>query len=80
MYMPGARRIPEASAVQVDENPSSEDRSTKMTPENRIMKTETYLYSVKRNELAPSRMASCSSATFSSICGSRGFGWRANPR
>jgi hypothetical protein len=33
------------------------------------MNTLTYLYSVNRKELAPSLMAACRSATFSSICG-----------
>ena len=68
LYSPGARSTPEASLVHVEENPSSDESRTKMIPEKRIMKIETYLYSVKRNELAPSRIASWSSAAFSSIC------------
>ena len=35
------------------------------------MKMLTYLYSVNRNELAPSEMACCRSAAFSSICAAR---------
>ena len=32
------------------------------------MKTPMYLYSVNRNEVAPSEMASCKSAAFWTIC------------
>jgi len=67
LYNPGARKIPASSSFHVEENPSSELRNTKITTENSAMKTLTYLYSVNRKLFAPSLIASCKSAAFSSI-------------
>jgi hypothetical protein len=67
LYSPGARKIPASSSFQVEEKPSSELSNTKITTENKAMKILTYLYSVNKKLFAPSLIASCNSAAFSSI-------------
>jgi len=74
LYRAGARSIPVfLSRCQAVEKPSSELRRTKMKTEKKAMKTPMYLYSVTRNEVAPSAMASMRSAAFWTICRRRGW-------
>ena len=79
LYSAGARAMPVfLSMIQAVENPSSDPSSTKMKTEKKAMKTPMYLYSVIRNDVAPSEIASCRSAAFCTIwrgwVGGAGFG------